>query len=273
MTTGGRSSDQEIRQPEIMPVIPLISGVVFPLRTETVQIRMERNLRLLDEVPPDEPILITYLKDTDQEISPANLLEVGVVARLVSKLNLPGDVIQIVFQGLRRARFIQMLEDEPFYRASVGRVEEPQGEVGQISLLVVQALDAFKRLMEVNRYYQEEEFTVLKMNTQDTGIFADLMCSYLNLSYDERKDVISTLDHAARIALATRYVDDAIQRALVSKEMSDKTQATIEHGQREFYLRQQLQTIQQMLGEGNEQEADIRALEQRLISTGGRWDC
>lgn len=268
MTKDELVSDQEVRQPDIMPVIPLISGVVFPLRTETVQIRMERNLRLLQEVPPDAPILITYLKDTEQEITSDNLLEIGVVARIVSKLNLPGDVIQIVFQGLRRARCIQLLEDEPFYRASVGRVEEPEGDLGRVSLLVVEALDAFKRLMEVNRYYQEEEFTVLKMNTQDTGIFADLMCSYLNLSYDERKEVISTLDHAARIALAIRYVDAAIQRALISKEMADKTQATIEHGQREFYLRQQLQTIRQMLGEGDEQEADIRALEQRLKSTG-----
>lgn len=268
MQTGEWEPEQTTGLFETMSVVPLITGVVFPLRTETVQIRMERNRRLLQEAPPDQPILIAYLTDTEKEISSSNLIEIGVAARLVSKLNLPGDVVQVVFQGIRRVRCMQIVQEEPFYRATIARVEEARGDLGEINRLIVQALDAFKRLMEVNRYYQEEEFTVLKMNTEDPGIFADLICSYLNLSYDERKHVIATLDHPARVSLAIHYIEDTIQRALVSKEMSERTQSVIEEGQREFYLRQQLQTIRQMLGEGNEQEADIRALEQRVREAG-----
>jgi ATP-dependent Lon protease len=268
MQTGEWGLWQESRLPETMPVIPLITGVVFPLRTETVQIRMEKNRRLLQDAPPDEPILIVYLRDSDQDVAPDNFLDIGVAARLVSKLNLPGDVVQVVFQGIRRVRYIHMVEEEPFYRAGIGWAEENPGEAGEINRLIVQALDAFKRLMEVNRYYQEEEFNVLKMNTEDPGIFADLICSYLNLSYDERKQVIVTADHPARLALAIRYIDDTIKRALVSKEMAERTQVVIEEGQREFYLRQQLQTIRKMLGEGDEQGADIRALEQRMAGAG-----
>jgi len=55
-----------------------------------------------------------------------------------------------------------------------------------------------------------------------------------------------------------------IQPAIIGKETTDRTQVVIEEGQREFYLRQQLQTIKQMLGEGDEQEAEIKALEDRL---------
>jgi len=201
-------------------------------------------------------------------VVPDNLLEIGVVARLVSKLNLPGDVLQVVFQGIRRVRYISMVSEEPFYRAKVSNVEESPGDIGVISRLLVDALDSFSQLMEVNRYYQKEELNVLKMNTEDPGVFADLICLYLNLSYDERKRVINISDHPERLAVAIRYIEETIQRATVSKETSDRTQVVIEEGQREFYLRQQLQTIKQMLGEGDEQEAEIKALEDRMEQAG-----
>jgi len=91
-----------------------------------------------------------------------------------------------------------------------------------------------------------------------------LICLYLNLSYDERKLVINTPDHLERLALAVRYIEETIQRAIIGKETTDRTQVVIEEGQREFYIRQQLQTIKQMLGEGDEQEAEIKALEDRM---------
>ena len=122
MQTGERGLSQDTHLPEVMPVIPLLSGVVFPLGTETVQIRIERNRRLIQEVPPDEPILLTYLKDNDGDVSPENMLGIGVVGRLVSKLNMPGDVLQAVFQGIRRVRYVQMVEVDPFYRAEVSVV-------------------------------------------------------------------------------------------------------------------------------------------------------
>ena len=102
------------------------------------------------------------------------------------------------------------------------------------------------------------------MNTEDPGIFSDLICLYLNLSYDERKLVINTPDHTKRLALAVQYIEETIQRAIIGKETTDRTQVVIEEGQREFYLRQQLQTIKQMLGEGDEQEAEIKALEDHM---------
>ncbi|MEE2993723.1 MAG: endopeptidase La [Gemmatimonadota bacterium] len=264
MQTGERGLSQDTHLPEVMPVIPLLSGVVFPLGTETVQIRIERNRRLIQEVPPDEPILLTYLKDSDGDLSPENMLGIGVVGRLVSKLNLPGDVLQVVFQGIRRVRYVQMVEVDPFYRAEVSGVNENPGDIGAVSRLLVDALNAFSKLMEINRYYQEEELNVLKMNTEDPGIFSDLICLYLNLSYDERKLVINTPDHPERLALAVRYIEETIQRAIIGKETTDRTQVVIEEGQREFYLRQQLQTIKQMLGEGDEQEAEIKALEDHM---------
>lgn len=268
MQTDEKGLSKETISQESMPVIALLSGVVFPFGTETVQIRIERNRRLIQEISPDDPILLTYLKDSEGDMTPENMLEIGVVARLVSKLNLPGDVLQVVFQGIRRARYIRMVEEEPYYRAEVGEVEEAPGDVAAVSRLLVDALDAFSKLMEVNRYYQEEELSVLKMNTEDPAIFADLVCLYLNLSYDERKQVINTPDHHERLALAVRYIDETIQRAMVSQETTDRTQVAIEEGQREFFLRQQLQTIKQMLGEGNEQEAEIKALEDRMEKAG-----
>lgn len=153
MQTGERGLSQDTHLPEVMPVILLLSGVVFPLGMETVQIRIERNRRLIQEVPPDEPILLTYLKDSDGDVSPDNMLGIGVVGRLVSKLNLPGDVLQVVFQGIRRVRYVHMVEVDPFYRAEVSGINENPGNIGAVSRLLVDALNAFSKLMEINRYY------------------------------------------------------------------------------------------------------------------------
>lgn len=264
MQTGEQVLLSESNLPETMPVVFLLSDVVFPLGTTSIQIRMEKNRRLLQEIGPDEPILILYRKDDDEEVAPENLMEIGVVARIVSKLNLPGDVIQTVFQGIHRVRYVRMVQEEPYYRAAVSWVEEEPGNPARINQLIVKALDTFTKLMEVNPYYQEEELAILSMNTEDPGFFADLICGHLNLSFDEKKLAINTMGHLQRLELAIRFIDETLKRAVVNQEMAQQTQIEIEKGQREFFLRQQLQTIKQALGEADEQEAEIQALEQRV---------
>lgn len=264
MTVGEQGLWQESNLPATMSALPLLSAVVFPLGTTTVQIRLDQNRRLLQDLPPDEPILVLFRDDNNRDIASDNLLEIGVAARLVSKLNLPNDVFQVVLQGIRRVRCTEIIQEEPYFKANVGWVEEDPGDVNEVNQLIVKALDAFSKLMDANTYYQEEELAVLTMNTEDPGFFSDLICSYLNLSYDERKQVINTTDHLSRVNLAIEFTEDAIRRAVVSKEMSEQTQIEIDKGQREFYLRQQLQAIKQMLGEGDEREAEVQALEQNL---------
>ena len=261
------SGDQFVNEstlPETMAAMPLISAVVFPLGTTTVQIRLDKNLNLLQEIVADEPILVLFRNDVDEEIAPDNLLETGVIARLVSKLNLPNDVVQVVLQGICRVRYESIVQEEPYFRARVSRAHEQPGNPSETDQLIVKALDTFSKLMNVNQYFQEEEMAILSMNTQDPGFFADLLCSYLNLSYDERKQAISTLDLVERIELGIRFTEDTIGRAVVSKETAEQTQIDIDKGQRKFYLRQQMQTIRQMLGEDDGQEAEIKAFEQRM---------
>ena len=266
------TSNEEVLQesglPETMAALPLISAVVFPLGTTTVQIRLDKNLDLVNSLSTDEPVLVMFRLDVEEEIEADNLMAIGVAARMVSKLNLPNDVVQVVLQGIRRVRCDEMIQEEPHFRARVSWADESPGQDGEVNQLVIRALDVFSKLMDTNEYFQEEELAILSMNTENPGFFADLLCSYLNLSYDERKIAIVTLNIPDRLRIAIGFTEATITRTMVSQETAEKTEIEIDKGQREFYLRQQMQAIRQMLGEEDGHEADVKELESKLVESG-----
>ena len=266
------TSNEEVLQesdlPDTMAALPLISAVVFPLGTTTVQIRLEKNLNLVNSLSTDEPVLVMFRLDVEEEIEADNLMGIGVAARMVSKLNLPNDVVQVVLQGIRRVRCDEMIQEEPHFKASVSWADENPGKAGEVNQLVIRALDVFSKLMDTNEYFQEEELAILSMNTENPGFFADLLCSYLNLSYDERKIAIFTLDIPDRLRLAIAFTEATITRTMVSQETAEKTEIEIDKGQREFYHRQQMQAIRQMLGEEDGHEVDVKELESKLAEAG-----
>src|SRR6266576_2516782 len=117
MSEVGRMLDCDV--PPVMPVLPLMSTVVFPRGVTSIQIRLEQSKALLrDHAEPDELIALVYSPaKAEKDLTPTGLATVGLAARVIRSLNMPNGNVQVTLEGLRRIGIEEILRSEPYIEA------------------------------------------------------------------------------------------------------------------------------------------------------------
>lgn len=251
-----------------LPVLPLLSTVIYPQGVATVQIGFEENIALLNGNPePDATICLAFCSAAGaSEIRKEALSQVAVVSRILDRLKLPGGSYQVTFQGLRRVNIEEIIQERPYYRARVQPLIEEIGDPFKVNVLVQKAVNLFERLVGYSSNYPKELIHILKMNVENPGRFADLLCSSINFEYAEKQKVLQAVGIEPRLQRVIELLRGELDRVKVAQEVEKRAKGDIEESRREYYLRQQMKTIQKELGEEdlNQKEADEYA--QRLES-------
>ncbi len=255
-----RPAHLELELPDVLPVLPLLSTVIYPQGVATVQVGFEENIALLKGNPePDALITLAFCDaQTSGEIRKESLSRVAVVSRILDRLKLPGGSYQVTFQGLRRVEILEFVQEKPFYRAKVGPLVEHVSDPFKVNVLVQKAINLFERLVGYSPSYPKELIHILKMNVDAPGRFADLLCSSLNFEYAEKQRVLQAVGIEPRLQRVIELLRSELDRVKVAQEVEKRAKGDIEESRREYFLRQQMKTIQRELGEEelNQKEAD-----------------
>ncbi len=266
----GESSDLII--PDPIPVMALLSTVIYPQGVATVQVGFEENISLLKANPePDTVIALAFADATGGgEIRKEILSEVAVVSRVLDRLKLPGGSYQVTFQGLRRVRILEILQEKPFFTAHVADIREQITDPYKVNMLVQKAITFFERLVGNSANYPKELIHILKMNVDAPGRFADLLCSSLNFEYAEKQKVLQAVGIEQRLQRVVELLRSELDRVKVAQEVEKRAKGDIEDSRREYFLRQQMKTIQKELGEEelNRKEADDYARRLEALNLG-----
>jgi len=254
--------------PSEIPVLPLMSTIVFPLGVTSIQVRIEQSKALLkDHSDPDTLVALVYSPARrEEEIRPEELSRVGLSARVIRSLYLPGGNVQVTLEGLRRVQVESILRTEPYMMARVTCPEEPVRDVEQVHLLIQRILKSLRALAQVDSGYPAELDHIFSMNLGDPGLFADTVASIVRFPLETKKLVIETLDVQERLNLVAEAIDAEIARTSVAEDVVRRTSAQMEKTQREFFLRQQLMEIRRLLGEDDPQEMLVRQILDRVDS-------
>jgi ATP-dependent Lon protease len=254
----GESSDLSI--PDPIPVMALLSTVIYPQGVATVQVGFEENISLLKANPEPDTVIALAFADAagGGEIRKDILSEVAVVSRVLDRLKLPGGSYQVTFQGLRRVRILEILQEKPFFTAHVAEIREQVTDPYKVNMLVQKAITFFERLVGNSANYPKELIHILKMNVDAPGRFADLLCSSLNFEYSEKQKVLQAVGIEQRLQRVVELLRGELDRVKVAQEVEKRAKGDIEDSRREYFLRQQMKTIQKELGEEelNRKEAD-----------------
>ena len=267
----GNNSTKILAQsvPNTLPLLPLVSVVVFPYHVASFSVHRTPNINLLNSLPTtDTMICLATQRDQQREsiATEADLYEVGVSGRLIHKMNLPDGTIQVAVQGLTRVNIKKLTGLEPFAVAEVS----PARTVGSddnspaMARLIVEALEKFETLVSLDPNYSNELINVLRMNIKGPGRFADLLATYMSLPVKTKAEILCELDCKKRLKLVIKLIEDEIARLAVDREVQMRTQLDIEHSQREYFLRQQLKAIRTELGDSDSTEAAVEKLRERL---------
>ncbi|HEV8658410.1 MAG TPA: endopeptidase La [Thermoanaerobaculia bacterium] len=260
--TNNLSEWLEIDVPSKLPIIPLVSSVLFPGGVLSLQVGIDRNVRLLKSLPDDQNLIAAFCQKSGDKENPRaeDLSQIGVLAAIVQRLPLSADRYQLFLQGRQRVELVQMLQNEPYFEGKIREViPRPIPKSVKTDNLVNKALSLFEKLVESDSKYSNELLNILRMNiAEGPDTFADLLASFVNLPLEEKQLLLETVNPIERIELLIDYIQRDLGKATVDRELQRQIQSSIDRRERESYLREQMRVIQDELGDTNsaEREAD-----------------
>ncbi|MGZ8867794.1 MAG: LON peptidase substrate-binding domain-containing protein, partial [Thermoanaerobaculia bacterium] len=212
----------EVDVPNRLPIIPLVSSVLFPGGVLSLQVGIDRNVRLLRGLPDDQNLVAAFCqKSGDKENPrPEDLSQIGVLAAIVQRLPLSADRYQLFLQGRQRVELVQMLQTEPYFEAKLREVVPRQIPKNvKIDNLLNKALSLFEKLVESDSKYSNELLNILRMNlSEGPDTFADLLASFVNLPLEEKQLLLETVNPIERIELLIEYMQRDLGKASVDRE-------------------------------------------------------
>jgi ATP-dependent Lon protease len=252
----------ELDVPSRLPIIPLVSSVLFPGGVLSLQVGIDRNVRLLKSLPDDQNLIAAFCQKTGDKENPRpeDLSQIGVLAAIVQRLPLSADRYQLFLQGRQRVELVQMLQNEPYFEGKLREVApRPIPKNVKTEQLMTRAMSLFEKLVESDSKYSKELLNILQMNiAEGPDTFADLLSGFVNFPLEEKQLLLETVNPIERIELLNDWISRDLGRATVNQELQRQIQTSIDRRERESYLREQLRIIQDELGETNasEREAD-----------------
>ncbi|HEX7191782.1 MAG TPA: endopeptidase La [Thermoanaerobaculia bacterium] len=252
----------DVEVPTHLPIIPLVSSVLFPGGVLSLQVGIDRNVRLLKALPDDQNLIAAFCQKSGDKENPRpdDLAQIGVLAAIVQRLPLSSDRYQLFLQGRQRVELVQMLQTEPYFEARLREVApRPITKSVKTESLMNKALSLFEKLVESDNKYSNELLNILKMNmSEGPDTFADLLSSFVNFPLEEKQLLLETVNPIERIELLIDFIQRDLGKATVDRELQRQIQTSIDRRDRENYLREQLRIIQDELGDtnGSDREAD-----------------
>ncbi len=258
----------EMDVPSKLPIIPLVSSVLFPGGVLSLQVGIDRNVRLLKSLPDDQNLIAAFCQKSGDKENPRaeDLSQIGVLAAIVQRLPLSSDRYQLFLQGRQRVELVQMLQSEPYFEGKLREIApRPIPKTVKTEALVNKALSLFEKLVESDSKYSNELLNILRMNVPEgADTFADLLASFVNLPLEEKQLLLETVNPVERIELLIEYIQRDLGKATVDRELQKQIQTSINRRERESYLREQIRVIQDELGDTNAAEREADTYRERI---------
>ncbi|MFM8386534.1 MAG: endopeptidase La [Planctomycetia bacterium] len=253
--------------PGELPGLCLFSTVVFPLDVVSVQVNRPRSLRMIAAHEGESALVAVFFPrdpEAQDAVEAADLLPVGVACRVIHRMRMPNDTVQVVFQGLRRIRLREVLQSEPWLKLSVEALEEREPRGSEIDGLIYRCMEMVDALVKAETGLPPEMVNVLRMNIAGGGRLADLIAAHLGFPVEVKRRIVGTEGVRERLQLVEEVLQEHLARAQVEGDVARKTRAGLDARQREHILRAQLQTIRHELGMDADGEAEVAGLRERV---------
>ena len=260
---------QKSEQDQLLPVLPLRGTVVFPLTIVPLAAAQRRSLRLIDDVMSgDRTVALVLQKDADLEgAGPDDVLRVGTIATIHQMMRVPDGTVRLAVQGVERMEIIEFTQEEPYLTARVRKLREETEESVEIQALTRNTLDLFQRLVSLVPNLPDELVTAA-LNIDDPRLLVYTVASHLRMEPSARQELLELNEVKDKLKSLNALISKELDVLELGKKIQTDVQEELGKTQREYYLREQLKAIQKELGEGNETEAEVTELRQKIDDAG-----
>ncbi len=252
--------------PGVLPILPLHGFVFYPGMGFPLQIGSESSKKLVDEALLGDRMvgLVVARKETTsaEDIHPGDLYQIGVVGYIHKLTKAEEGFYQVLISGTKKIRVHEYIQEDPYLQARVEEVPMQVVEDKKIEALILNIRNQFQKLVRLSQLPPEMVTTVNALS--DPFHIAYLVTSQLNLKIEQEQKILEIEDLGELLHEVAHRLNDRLQTAEMSDQLQKSMKKDIDQKQREFFLRQQLQAIKKELGEGEEDQVEIRELRERI---------
>ena len=255
--------------PDALPVLPLRDTVAFPLTAAPLAVGQPRSVRLVDDVMRGSRLLalVTQREAGTEPATPETLYRVGTMGMIHQFARSPDGSVRLMVQGIERIKILDWVGTEPYLVARVEAAPDQVVQATEVDALRRAAADIFRRLVEASPELPDE-LGVAAESFTDPRHLVYFVASLVPLEVAVRQELLELDPLTAKL----RRLVDLLQRELAVRELGRKitseTEERLSKKQREYYLREQLRSIQRELGEEQEGEGQVVALRRRIEEAG-----
>ncbi|MCP4264121.1 MAG: endopeptidase La [Candidatus Brocadiaceae bacterium] len=261
-----QNEPEPMKIPDELPVLGLKDVVVFPQMVTALGIVSEEELELLDNVlATNRFVALVTQKDIEKnKLKTSDLYEHGTVSVVLQMLRMPDNTAKMLVQGIERICIKEYTATEPFFRAKVDVLQDTfDKDDVETEALATNAKNQFSRMVSVSPHLPDE-LKIVIVNVDDPGRLSDLISSHLNINVSEKQEILETSNVKERLQKINTLINNELQVLELAGKIQTQVKSEIDKGQREYYLKQQLKAIQEELGEGDNQDVEIKELRKKL---------
>src|SRR6202051_1241680 len=250
-----------------LPMMPIRDVVIFPYMMTPFVVGRDSSVRALEEaLTADKKIFLTTQHDASvDEPRPDEIYSVGTVANIVQSLKLPDGNIKVLVEGVERGKIISVSEDEGYFRAVV-KVSHYKVEPGQqLEALTSRVTSLFEQYVKLSQNLNYETM-IAAVRVDDPGKLADTVGANLQLTIEEKQDLLEIFDPVDRLTRVAEMLDIEIEKLNVDRTIQGRVKRQMEKAQKEYYLNEKIKAIQKELGRGEKSEFD--ELKKKIESAG-----
>ena len=258
--------------PELLAILPLRNMVLFPGVVIPITAGRDKSIKLINDANAAGKTIgvVAQINEEEEDPTKNDIHKIGTVARILRVLKMPDGNVTVILQGKKRFAIDSVVEELPYMTAKIKEVPEKRPKKNDTEFVAI--LDSVKdlaiQIIKENPNIPSEATFAIK-NIESQSFLINFVTSNMNLSVKEKQDLLA-INHLKDRALETlRYMNVELQKLELKNDIQSKVRFDLDQQQREYFLHQQMKTIQEELG-GVSQEEEMDEMLQKSLSK--KWD-
>ncbi len=259
IVSNDQEEDEDVETPEVLPILTLRSSVLFPGAITPITVGRDKSIRLVREVNEKGGILGALLQREGEveNPGPADMYTVGTTAKIIKILEMPNGTLTVILNGLTKIEVNEYVSLEPYMTARVTAMRDVSTEYESIEFeaLVDSIRDVALSIINISPTMPKEASFAIKNIDSKRGVI-NFICTNMELPDEDRQRLLEAPGVLARARKLLEILIREQQLADLKNEIQNKVKVEIDRQQRDYYLQQQMRTIQDELGDSTDAELD-----------------
>ena len=251
--------------PEILPILPLRNTVLFPGVVIPITAGRDKSIKLINETNKGNKIIgvVSQIDENVEDPELKDINKIGTVAKILRVLKMPDGNTTVILQGQKRFEVSEVITSTPYMTATIKEVPEarPAKENEEFKAIIDSIKEKSLKIIKNSPNIPSEAAFAIK-NIESSSFLINFVSSNLNVSVGDKQNLLEINDLKVRAMETLRFMEIELKKLSLRIDIQSKVESDISQQQKEYFLHQQMKTIQEELG-GNTSEEEIEEMRER----------